>query len=325
MNYIIGLFIFVISTVFSTGLYAQENEGNKCEVKLQEAKYLPDVRHAAYEFIYFKKCKKGTPGEVESAYVAFLNTTQGWFDQFGGFVDGANPIEIIKPFRVGTGNKSATVAVSLKDTLMIHGKEFAPADVQECERVAGTSCGHVLDEFQAFYTSAHHEYTRNEVANTKRHIDSLRQEWEPFLKTMRSQTSIEQGINGWWYRRNETVAFSKPPSMQLIVLHPIALVEYLDAAKDGDQLNEAYGLEVLGLNWWEKREWYIPTGGSILALYSDREEVEGWGAGFALHFDSFYTLGIATHSGDTSVFLSADLWKIFHDKQKVFNSYLGLE
>lgn len=323
MNYIFSLFIFVIGAAFSTGLYAQQNEENKCEIKLQDAKYLPSVRKTAHDFIYLKKCKEETPEKVESAYVVFLNTTQGWFDRFGGFGPGIKPMEHLKPLRLGTGNKSATVGVSIKDTLMIHGKEFVPANVQECERVAGTSCGHVLDEFQMFYTHAHQEYTRDEALNTKSHIANLRKEWEPFLNKMRSQTLIEQGINGWWFRRNETVDFSKPPSMQLIVLHPIALLEYMDEAKDGDQLNEAYGLEILGLNWWKKRKWYIPTGGSILALYSDREDVDGWGAGFAMHFDSEYTLGIATHNGENSVFLSIDLWKIFHDKQKVFNSYLG--
>lgn len=322
MRHIRYLLIFFICATYSPGLHAQQNEAQECTVKIEEAKYVKAVRKAALDFIEFKKCNKATPDEVEVAYTKFLTDSKGWFDRYGGFGGGSSPIEHIRALSLRTGKKSVAVGISVSDTLMIHGKEFVPADINECERIAGVACGHVIDEFVAFYTEAHNEYTRDELVPIKKHIDDLRKEWEPFLDTMRSQTILEQTVNGWWYRRNETTDFSEPPNMQWILLHPIFLLEYVDDAKDGNEMNEALGLEIFGANWWKKREWYIPTGCSILALYSDREDVDDWGYGLAIHFDSNYTLGISNHNGDNGVFLSVDLLKIFHDKKSVFNSYL---
>ncbi len=321
MSRSINTSLWLIAILFVSTVSAQEKPD--CPITLK-SKYLQPLAAAASGFVNMSLCDNGKPEEVEIAYVDFLTSTAGWFDRFGGFQREASPIDYIESVISLTSNRSVAVAMSANDGLLIEGKEFMPADPEQCKRVADVEwCAEVLDEFVSIYSAAHQEYVFKETPPVGTEIDKLRKEWEPFLEAMRSQTIIERVVNGWWYKRNETSDFEPPPRMQWILLHPIALVEYVDDAGDGDKANEAIGVEILGANWWLQDKWYVPSGGSLLALYSDREGVEDWGYGVAVHFKSVYTIGYANHSGDDGVFLSVDLLKAFHDKRKTFDAYLG--
>lgn len=292
-----------------------------CKPTLDEAKYLPDVRQATFDFINVLQCQSPNDEDAASAYTKLLSALDGWFDRFGGFKGSISPLNRAQTILRLEGERVVTIGVSITDTLMVEDRSFAPADEVKCETVANAACGAVLDEFVGFFGEANRVYTLPEIEQTQDRHKGLREEWDPFLTQMRSQTPIELAVNGWWFRRNETDEFAPPPEMQWIVLHPIVLLEYGSGAEDGDEMNEAIGLELFGANWWKKREWYMPSGGSLLALYSDRSEVQDWGIGVAVHFNNVYTVGVADHGGDTSVFLSVDLLKAFHDKKNVFDSY----
>ena len=67
-------------------------------------------------------------------------------------------------------------------------------------------------------------------------------------------------------------------------------------------MDEAIGLEIFGANWWKQDQWYVPSGGSVLAPYSDREDVADWGYGLTIHFKNSYTLGYTKHGSDDGVF-----------------------
>lgn len=321
MKFVKRFIIGILAVFLGTVAYAQQNEG--CPVEPGEAKYLKTVRDAAREFIDLKRCRGATEAEIDIAYRVFLNVSRGWFNQFGGFEGDVLPISYMESLVSSSNNSSVSVDVLPNDTLSVHDKVFVPADVEKCASVAGGDCADVLYEFVDLYGPAQHEYSMPEVEQVITTIEELRKEWEPFLTTMRSQTALELTINGLWSKRNETDDWMRPPSMQWIVLHPIVLLEYVDAAKDGSEMNEALGLEIIGANWWKQDKWYIPTGGSLLALYSDRAEVDDWRYGVAVHFNSNYTIGYTNRGGDSGIFLSVDLLKAFEDKEKVFNSYLN--
>ena len=54
---------------------------------------------------------------------------------------------------------------------------------------------------------------------------------------------------------------------------------------------------------------------------SDRSGIEDWGWGAALHFNSVYTLGVASHSGDPGFFVSTDLLKLFQSQEKTLGKF----
>jgi hypothetical protein len=99
------------------------------------------------------------------------------------------------------------------------------------------------------------------------------------------------------------------------------VIENVDAALEGDQTKEALLIEAVGVNWWSERPWYMPSGGSLVALYSDRSATADVGYGVAVHFRGVYTVGYAVHDGDDGVFISVDLLKFFQDKRKIISTY----
>ncbi|MEO1245636.1 MAG: hypothetical protein AAFX56_08110 [Pseudomonadota bacterium] len=299
--------------------FAQEPAA--CPEEVAAAVHLPEVRDAALAVLN-ARCGDPSKTRMMLAYNDFLNQVSGWFDPYGGFAGDERPVEHIKEIVNQGSADSVAVGLSANDTLVIGEREFMPASEGDCERVARTACGAVTDEFIRYYTLAQNAYASLAVAVVIQEISALRQQWEPFLDTMRGQTALELAVNGWVYKNRETADFSAPPSKQWILLHPVLLVENVNAAIDGQNTQEAIGVELLGLNWWQQDSWYVPSGGSVLAVYSDRQDVNDWGYGVALHFKSVYTIGYTHRSGDDGVFVSLDLLKLFQNKNAAFKAYI---
>jgi hypothetical protein len=260
----------------------------------------------------------------------FVRATRDWFDDYGGFVDDADQTtprnvndEIVRLIDAGRG--APPVSVTRRDTMMVEGTVLAPKDPATCDAraadaAAGAACVEVLDEFEDFYNYAQATYASEPALAFAGYVAELAADWQDYLSNGRSQTLLELLVNSYLYRRSEDARFSPPPDWQWILLHPDLVLEHVGDADDGEQFNEGLMVEI-GANYWRQDRWYLPSGGAVVAMYSDRAGVSDWGYGIALHFANAYTLGVSRRSGDTGYFLSMDLLKLFEDKKKTLERF----
>ncbi|MDC0948924.1 hypothetical protein OAS86_06255 [Gammaproteobacteria bacterium] len=298
---------------------AQSGVKMLCEQPLTEPSYLQNVGKEA-EKAKMEICSAGTERELDLAYVGFLDQIKNWFNPYGGFENGGSVVDSIKK-QITIHNRSLVVDMNLVDKIQVGSDSFQPHDKNKCVLVShAPDCVEVLQEFVELYTEVHKLYAAPERISTLRHLEKLRVEWEPFLDQMKGQTGLELLINRAAYR-NDSDTFSAPPSSQWIVLHPTLLVENVSAAAGGEKIKEALGLEIIGMNWWKQDKWYVPSGASALAVYSDRSGFQSLGYGAAIHFLSDYTVGYTNHDGEDGFFVSVDLIKLFQNKNNVYESY----
>lgn len=314
-------YLWLLAAVaFWWSIPAQSSESKLCAQDLSKPKYLLEVGQAA-EKAKSEICAAESQIEMNLAYIDFLNQIRGWFDFYGRFKGDVYVVDAIKK-RITIANPSVTVDLSNTDKLQVAGADiFEPADENKCTQVSGADlCVEVFEEFIQLYTDIQNLQAEPERLETLKKLKRLRADWDPFLEQMKGQTGLELLINRHAYR-NDTDKFSGPPSSQWIVLHPTVLIENVSAAADGENTQEALGLEIIGVNWWKQDKWYVPSGASVLAVYSDRSEVNDVGYGVALHFLSNYTIGYTNHGGEDGVFVSVDIIKLFQNKKNVFESY----
>lgn len=298
---------------------AQSAETDLCKQALTPPHYLADVGKAASK-AKTKICSAETNIDKVQAYLEFLDEIKDWFNPYGGFKDGKSVTDEIK-LQYLTENALVSIAFNLSDEITVGNKTFIPNDESKCIEVSqAADCTSVTGEFIDLFTDIHKLQVDAEIFSTITHLQKLRADWNPFLEQMKGQTWLELLVNRHAYRNN-TDKFSGPPSSQWIVLHPTVLIENLSSAADGENLQEALGLEIIGMNWWKQDRWYFPSGVSALAVYSDRADVKDVGYGLAFHFLSNYTMGYTNHDGKDGFYFSMDIVKLFQDRKKVFESY----
>jgi len=212
-----------------------------------------------------------------------------------------------------------------------HGPVYRIEDslLKECnssakQKSVDMDCESALKEFEVIYNFAQGTYSQPLAFELSKRLSFLEKRWENFYQKSKSQTLWEMAINGSFFQKdNREHEFAEPPSWQLIVMHPTVVVESVSGAIDGDQLKEAVMIEAIGADWWQQDKWFLPSGGSFIAIYSDRADVDDWGYGFALNFDSKFTLGASDHGGDLGVFVTIDLLKLIQNKASIIDSYRG--
>lgn len=323
--------VLLLAIVFATlpGLAAGER-CNELGTPVQ-ANHLPDVGKAALEVARVYCAEGSTPAEVTDAFKNFIRKNAGWFDPFGGFAGNRNPmVAIAGSMEVYGDDDLPAVGLTFPadghdmEKLAIGDELFEPRDPDECRRAAGDNhCADVLDEFVAHYTYAQTAYAFRAREMFIAGVLKTGSEWDQFLTASRSFTLLELAANSYLIRRNESVDFEHPPDLQVVLLHPTIAIENVPAAVDGAQLQEAIVIDVLGVNWWRQNRWYVPSGFAVSYIYSDRPGVQDWGYGASLYFDSTFTIGYSNHDGDHGVFVSANLLKLFQDKQRDYRKLLA--
>ncbi|MET0053101.1 MAG: hypothetical protein ABW095_18745 [Candidatus Thiodiazotropha sp.] len=323
LNHLHSNLLICLLLVSVSGACLAEDE---CYRSPTDSALLPEIAAASRQMLA-TICAGSDEDGVRMAYTEFVTQITHWFDPYGGFQQGKLPSMQIRSMLDNPAISTVSVGVDLEGNLTIGVDPYVPADPERCdsvaaERVRHASCSEVIDEFVDLYTLAQNDYQALLDKPTLDNIVNLRKRWEPFLDQMRGQTLLELFVNGKLYRSNSE-RFEEPPSSQIILLHPVLLYENVNAAVDGENSQEALGIELLGMNWWRQDKWYIPSGGSLLTVYSDRKDVQDWGLGVALHFRSVYTVGYTNHGGDDGIFVSLDFLKLFQDKKKAFDEYKG--
>ncbi|MEJ2406330.1 MAG: hypothetical protein P8171_18935 [Candidatus Thiodiazotropha sp.] len=255
-----------------TGACLAEDE---CHVTPPESTLLPEVAAASGQMLA-TMCAGTDKDGIRVAYTEFVTEITHWFDPFGGFQQGKLPSQQIRSMLANPAISTVSVADDLEGNLAIGEDRYVPADPDRCNSVAAergrsASCSEIIAEFVDLYTLAQNVYQALYNKQTHENIVNLRKSWEPFLDQMRGQTLLELLVNSRLYRSNSE-RFGEPPSSQIILLHPVLLYENVSAAVDGENSQEALGIELLGMNWWRQEKWYIPSGGSLLTVYSDRKD-----------------------------------------------------
>ncbi len=268
-----------------------------------------------------------TREDLNAAFYKFVDRYKGvWFKPFGGFKKGINPLSVVtsifdESFLLGKP-KFATITPVQSGALSVNGQQyFEPKNSQQCP---DGDCLKVFREFEAVYGFVQTTLASAGAVDFLLYVRDLGMQWDDFLEKSRSQTPLELWINGNKYRKREGSDFSRPPSSQIIFLHPGIVIENVADAISGEETEEALLLEVIGRNSWEPREWYRPSGWSIVAVYADRRSVDNVGYGVAVHFNSRYSIGFTTRDGGgDGAFISLDLLKPLQDKRSVYGKYLN--
>jgi hypothetical protein len=157
-------------------------------------------------------------------------------------------------------------------------------------------------------------------------------QWDVYFQQGRAQTWLDLLLSTTIHRSNtdwKTKKSLAPPSTQYFLLHPNAVLEYVDAAPDGDQLKGAISVEWIGINWWKGipipgTDKFLPIGISATSLYSDRPNIDDVGHGVTFYLWNKYALGYSNHGGDHGVFLSMDLMQAFDKADQKRAAYTAI-
>lgn len=185
-----------------------------------------------------------------------------------------------------------------------------------------SDCKAALKEFEIIYNYAHSTLAQPLAFELSQRLSLLETRWNEYYSESKSQTIWELALNGALFQKeNNEHEFAKPPSWQLVFMHPNIVIENVGDAIDGDQLKEAVMIEAIGADWWKQDKWFLPSGGAFIATYSDRSDVNDWGYGVSLNFDSKFTLGASDHGGDIGFFITIDFLKLIQDKTSTIKKY----
>lgn len=109
-----------------------------------------------------------------------------------------------------------------------------------------------------------------------------------------------------------TDGFRRPPKYQWFFMHPSPAFEYVSGAVDGEQLKPSVYLEILGVNAWKNKYF---TGASIIATYTDRNDVADTGYGLLFTYNN-YSIAITRYGSETGVLFSLDLANFYNESLK---------
>lgn len=271
-----------------------------------------------------------TQSAVATLVDDFVADSRGWDAAFGG-LSGDITGALLAASASENGPIGLTdVFVTDNDDVILRvlDQRFTANDMAACaaqDRSGGDEtarCERVLQAFVDIYAYAQKTFAAFDEYPFARSARELSASWDAYFDTARGMTSLELLLNSAVHRRDETTQFSGPPTKQWVFLHPELVIENVRAAADGEELEEALAIEVVGLNFLDQRPWYVPSGGSLVVLYSDKATTDDVGIGAQLYFKSVYSLGYSNRGGDSGVFISVDLLKLFRDKRSELNTFL---
>ena len=150
------------------------------------------------------------------------------------------------------------------------------------------------------------------------------EQWTQYIEESRSQTLLDIAFTTFAYEfkySKQPDMFSSPPRVQWFFMHPSVTIENVSNAIDGDESKEALALEVLGFNYWQDACFGYACGASLIVNYADRNGIDDRGWGVMFHVENSYSFGVTKHGGETGVFITVDLLKLFQDKKSAFKQY----
>lgn len=218
---------------------------------------------------------------------------------------------------------SPSYALSLDELYPLSESERDHCQRFASSQVVNASCRNALEEFARAYNFAQATYSQPFARKTHGELVALGKQWDRFAEESKAQTGLELLINGVWFNKhNDDKFFQAPPEWQAVVLHPNLVIENVPDALDGQEVKESMLLELIGVDYWQQDNLWLPTGASIVVLNVDRSGTSDWGYGAGLIFDHTYLLGFAHHEDDKNgIFVSFNILKAFEDKRAKLKAF----
>lgn len=182
-----------------------------------------------------------------------------------------------------------------------------------------TGCSSAIIELGQLLQHLVDGFMERDLTVTKNYYAVLSNSWDIYIEESRSQTWLDEYATKLFYSPDEEKLIG-PPTIQYFFLHPSLLIENVSDALDGEQQQEAIGLELVGFNFWKSE---IPFGMSYGWVSSDRQSIKDKGTAIFFHIDNSYTFGFTEHDNDSGWFISVDLLKAFSDKKSDIKKWKG--
>jgi hypothetical protein len=206
------------------------------------------------------------------------------------------------------------------EALSVPVDRFKINEVEHCATLSpGFTCRAVFEDFQAAFNPYRSAY--NNIHDNTKQLEAMSRRWDDFLVVSKSQTTLEVWLTTWAQRDHfQQDHLVGPPKYQVIALHPHLIYDIAESAPEGSSQELGLAVEWLGVNFWDLK---VPLGLSLASTYVDRPEVEDLGHGLMLHINNHYALGWARYDDVNSFYVTIDLLKMFEDRKKQYDKYLG--
>lgn len=185
-------------------------------------------------------------------------------------------------------------------------------------------CLTTLRDYRDAFNSYQAPYRGTSAAIAAGHIDALNDEWSEFLDNARTQTSagliLTTVMERDHFKKRHLVG---PPERQWIALKPSLVYTSVERTIGGNDTGLGLSIEWVGVNWWNLP---VPVGVSLASFYSDLESDDDLGHGLMFHVANRVSIGVAKHDGDTGMYFSLDLQRLFkNDKNRLegFKARMG--
>ncbi len=192
--------------------------------------------------------------------------------------------------------------------------------ILECSAPGQNVCQQLVDSWAKGVSAYKNEAERLVPTKMAKLAVGYGKDWDRYFIEGRSQTTLDRLVTARWNRnmfRNEE--FQKAPNTQCFFLHPGVVMEYVEDAADGEQLEASLAVEWFGMNRWRGCNigfTKVPCGFSIISLYSDKASTKDIGHGLMFHVNNAYSLGVVDRDGETGFFVTMDLLKALESKIK---------
>ena len=210
--------------------------------------------------------------------------------------------------------------IHLKDNI----RKACEQEVAELPSTATMQCQKVYKASEKLITiilighSVGTYYGQNIVDELSADIYAVNKEWDTFLYDSKPMYPLDLVTTDFFYRvfsdyDKSNEGFKRPPNWQWFFLHPAPAFDYVSDAIDGEQLKASVYLEVLGINAWKNK--YV-TGVSLIATYSDRNDVPDGGYGLLFTYKNSYSVAVTKYGSKTGVLFSLDVARFFKESIK---------
>ena len=140
--------------------------------------------------------------------------------------------------------------------------------------------------------------------------------WDDYYAQRKPQLPWELFANEFWNRDvRKAVYFPRPPSSDLIFLHPQLVYTSLDTEDDETELSGSLLWEIAGINYWDKG---LVTGASIVSPSLKSSD----SLGIMITLKNKYSIGVVEEDDDETWFVSVDLFDFFTSKKNEFEQTL---
>lgn len=218
------------------------------------------------------------------------------------------------------------IAAEKNESRIFLVEDFNTSIVEKCRNKYSDALpiGNACEQYVGSWAQAASAYANMVSAIEPHHIAQASvkysADWEDYFSNSRSQTFLDRSLTTIFYRDElKSSMFQKAPDTQYILFHPGVVMEYVDNAQDGEQLEAALAIEWIGINRWRGCDlWFVdvPCGASVVSTYSDRAGVDDMSIGLMLHINNHYSLGADVRDGDVGFFVTVDLLKAFENQEE---------